>query len=138
MPEAVPLANPPNPFGSIHSSVEYAKSFIVVNVATQARESGGQGQAGRSRVNLQLRIRTESAHPLRQKVRVSFIELIGSTVEVHDIQLASISLLKLCRYRSTLRETAPPKLEVSLKVTHVVRPEHDSKETTPAARWSGA
>jgi hypothetical protein len=50
----------------------------------------------------------------------------------------SINRLKLCRYLSTRRETAPPKLEVSLKVTHVVRSGRDTKDTTPAARWSGA
>ena len=55
-----------------------------------------------------------------------------------DVQLTSTSLLKFCRYLSTRRETAPPKLEVSLKVTHVVRSGHDVKETTPAAKWSGA
>jgi hypothetical protein len=32
------------------------------------------------------------------------------------------------------RETAPPKLEVSFKVTQVRKSESDVKETTPAAK----
>ena len=52
----------------------------------------------------------------------------------HDCYLASTNLLKLWRYLSTRFETAPPKLEVSLKVTHVLWSESDAKETTPAAR----
>jgi hypothetical protein len=46
----------------------------------------------------------------------------------------STRLLKLCRYLSTRLETAPPKLEVSFRVTHVLRSESDAKETTPAAK----
>jgi hypothetical protein len=50
------------------------------------------------------------------------------------VHLASTNLLKLWRYLSTRRETAPPKLEVSFKVMHVRWSESDAKETTPAAR----
>ena len=50
------------------------------------------------------------------------------------VYLASTNLLKLWRYLSTRRETAPPKLEVNFKVMHVLRSESDAKETTPAAR----
>ena len=49
----------------------------------------------------------------------------------HD---CSISRLKLCRYRLIRFETAPPKLEVSFKVTHVLWSESGAKETTPAAK----
>jgi hypothetical protein len=43
----------------------------------------------------------------------------------------STRLLKLCRYLSTRLETAPPKLEVSFRVTHVLWSESAAKETTP-------
>src|SRR6266481_8786882 len=50
----------------------------------------------------------------------------------------SISRLKLRRYLSTRFETVPPKLEVNFKVTHVLWSDSGAKETTPAAKWSGA
>ena len=50
----------------------------------------------------------------------------------------SISRLKLRRYLSTRFATVPPKLEVNFKVTHVLWSDSGAKETTPAAKWSGA
>ena len=50
------------------------------------------------------------------------------------VYLASTNLLKFWRYLSTRHETAPPKLEVSFKVMHVLWSGRDTKETTPAAR----
>src|SRR5882724_3926854 len=55
-----------------------------------------------------------------------------------EVQPPSTNLLKLWRYLSTRFEMAPPKLEVSLKLTHVLLLGRDAKETTPAAKWSGA
>src|SRR5437588_8807796 len=53
----------------------------------------------------------------------------------HD---CSISFLKLRRYLSTRRETAPPKLEASFNVIRVLRTGWDTNETTPLAKWAGA
>src|SRR5258707_11686092 len=90
MPEAVPLANPPNPFGSIHSSVECAKSFIVVNVATQGRVSAGRGQAGRAWVNLQFESDLSWPGYLVEKMRIVFYW----TNEVDDRKHKVLCLLR--------------------------------------------
>src|SRR6266513_4184050 len=55
-------------------------------------------------------------------------------VLIPGVYRPSTRLLKLRRYLSTRLETAPPKLEVNFRVTHVFRSESDAKETTPAAK----
>jgi hypothetical protein len=48
-------------------------------------------------------------------VRMNFVRHV-----ISQRMLFSISRLKLCRYLSIRRETAPPKLEVSFRVTQVL------------------
>ena len=50
----------------------------------------------------------------------------------------STNRLKLRRYLSTRRPTAPPKLEVNFRLTRVAPSGHESNETTPAARFAAA
>jgi hypothetical protein len=61
-------------------------------------------------------------------------EMKSSRTVIMIVYLASSNLLKLWRYLSIRRETAPPKLEVSFKVMRVLWSGRDTKETTPAAR----
>jgi hypothetical protein len=61
-------------------------------------------------------------------------EIKSTSTVIMIVYLASTNLLKLWRYLSTRRETAPPKLEVSFKVMDVLWSGRDTKETTPAAR----
>jgi hypothetical protein len=65
---------------------------------------------------------------------MKMVEMKSGRTVILIVYLASTNLLKLWRYLSTRRETAPPKLDVSFKVMHVLWSGRDTKETTPAAR----
>lgn len=65
---------------------------------------------------------------------MKMFEMKSSKAVIMIVQLASTNLLKLCRYLSIRFEMAPPKLEVSFRVTQVLWSESDTNETTPAAR----
>ena len=94
-----------------------------------------QRVAGSGEATTSLSDRNISFYKSRRAAYTAFLtETRFDCFGVYRSPCPSTRLLKLCRYLSTRLETAPPKLEVSFRVTHVLRSESDAKETTPAAK----